>query len=170
MTDDPRGEEAKDSGCTEVNDALQKTTRKLQAIFDATVEGMLILDDNFRYSDANPAACRILEKKREEIIGKEVGIFSNGARETRELFEKVLNGNLGTGSTQIRSVDGTVRQLEYTAKKDVLPGMHLVVIRDVSERKRLERQFQQSQKMEAVGQLAGGVAHDFNNMLTVIRG
>ncbi len=170
MTDDPRGEEAKDSGCRQVNDALQKTTRRLQAIFDATVEGMLILDDNLRYSDANPAACRILEKTREEIIGKEVGIFSDGPRETRDLFEKVLNGNVSTGATQIRSADGTVRQLEYTAKKEIMPGMHLVVIRDVSERKRLEQQFQQSQKMEAVGQLAGGVAHDFNNMLTVIRG
>ena len=52
----------------------------------------------------------------------------------------------------------------------MLPGRHLSVLRDVTERRELERELWRAQRLESVGRLAGGVAHDFNNMLTAIRG
>jgi PAS domain S-box-containing protein len=168
MTDkDP---EQTKGGRNKIGDALEKTTRKLQAIFDATVDGVLILDDKLRYTDANPAACKILARTKEEIVGQEIGAFSGDPGGTKERIQRILKQEVATGAADIRLSNGSILQLEYSVKKGILPGIHLVMIRDVSERKRLEQQLQQSQKMEAIGQLAGGVAHDFNNMLTVIRG
>ena len=153
-----------------MEDALAQSARQVQAIFVSALEGLLILDENLVYVDANPAACELLGRRRDEVIGKRAGSFGLDHERTLAQFKAVLGSKLSLVDGEIRTPEGSLRSLEYSLKLNFLPGRHLLVTRNVTERKRLESQLLQAQKMEAVGQLAGGVAHDFNNMLTVIRG
>ena len=144
-------------------------TEELQAVIDSAMEGIVVLDDERTFVSANTPACRLLGGDRDDLVGLKVAdvIVSSSGDIT---LERVLAEGSAQGTVTVELVDGERRRLEVRGRAEFRPGRHLIVMRDLTERQRLEDQLRQAQKMEAVGQLAGGVAHDFNNLLTVISG
>jgi PAS domain S-box-containing protein len=151
--------------------ALRESEGRYRNLFESAPDGILVADAEGRYVDANPAVLGMLGYTREELIGMtsaEILAPKEAARVDGALAE-INRGADHRHEWQFRRKDGAKFEADVLATV-MADGRILALIRDTSERRRLEEQLRQSQKMEAVGRLAGGVAHDFNNSLGVILG
>ncbi|CAG0978870.1 two-component system, cell cycle sensor histidine kinase and response regulator CckA [Phycisphaerales bacterium] len=160
--------------------ALRDNQARLSGIIESAMDAIITVDERQRIVMFNHAAERIFGVKAEQAIGGPLERFIPErfrAPHTSHIqgFAKTgvtsrAMGRLGTLSG-LRA-DGVEFPIEASISQAVVAGTRFftVILRDVSERRRLEEQLLQSQKMEGIGRLAGGIAHDFNNLLTVIFG
>jgi two-component system, cell cycle sensor histidine kinase and response regulator CckA len=160
-------------------EAIRDSEVRYRCLFEAAQDGILILDaDTGFITDVSPFLMELLDYSREEFIGKtlwEIGPFKDVAASRtafRELqsqkYVRYENLPLATRAGRSINVEFVSNVYRVNNKKVIQCN-----IRDITRRKQdelTEQQLRQAQKMEAVGQLAGGVAHDFNNLLGVILG
>jgi PAS domain S-box-containing protein len=128
-----------------------------------------------RYVDVNDAFMRMVGLKREELVGRralELNIWAFPQDRETMILELEQSGRVSGLNTVFNSRSSGPRSVQLFAERVWLDGMPcvLALTHDVTDARVLEEQFRQAQKMEAVGRLAGGVAHDFNNMLSIILG
>jgi two-component system, cell cycle sensor histidine kinase and response regulator CckA len=150
------------------NDRLEESEARYRLLTETSFDGIAISEGGI-VTELNSGFAAIHGYAVEEMVGKSLFDFVSG-----ESFEEVRNRiteNIG-GRYELVGLhrDGRKLRLEAIASTHDFRGRvrRVTALRDVTERHTLERQFQQAQKMEAIGRLAGGVAHDFNNLLTVI--
>jgi len=154
--------------------ALRQSEAKFKALFEHASDSITLRDMQLRYVDVNPAACATAGLAREALLATPpLDLVPEAERAfTEAAFARACAGEHPVIDVSIRRADGTLVPVESSLQRIEVDGepMILAVARDVSERRRLEGQLLQAQKLEAIARLASGLAHDFNNLLTVIRG
>jgi PAS domain S-box-containing protein len=160
--------------------ALRETEARHSAILESSLDGLIVFDAGGTIVEFNAAAETMFGHPRADAIGRDVAdlIMPPALRDEyqRSLARYVDSRASGSGGPRIEMPALRSDGAEFRVELSVLPIggtgplLFAAVVRDITNRLMLEEQLRQSQKLQAIGQLAGGVAHDFNNLLTVIMG
>jgi len=163
----------------DMSSTLQESESMVVALLESASQAIISIDRTGRIVLANRRAEEMFNYTREELVGASielllpVGKRAVHGRQRDEYFSRPRVRPMGIGMDLAgRRRDGTEFPVEVSLSNiETGEGFFAIAfVSDISQRKQLEEQLVHAQKMEAVGRLAGGVAHDFNNMLTVISG
>jgi PAS domain S-box-containing protein len=158
---------------------LNKSERMVVALLESASQAIISIDKTGKIVLANPRTEEMFGYTREELLDHGIELLlpdakrGAHARQRTDYFARPHVRPMGIGMELAgRRKDGAEFPVEVSLSYvDIEEGTFAIAfVSDISQRKSLEEQLQHAQKMEAVGRLAGGVAHDFNNMLTVISG
>ena len=150
----------------------EERLREQAAVLDQANDGIIVRDLNHRVIYCNASAARILGLASEDIIGHTAAELGGFPQQYFEACEHVLQHGDWHGELNLKHRDGSSLVVEgrWTLLRDDAgrPKAVLAFYIDITEKKHLESQYLRAQRMESVGLLAGGIAHDLNNVLAPI--
>src|SRR4030042_1016625 len=166
---------------TQLEELVQERTKELsvseqrfRALFDNANDGVVVLDKDGVIINMNNKFCELHGFDKEALIGTHFKFLEveDHKEEKEERLKRILEGEPLVFETEHYKRDGSKILLEVSSKGINIGGDLYVQSfhRDITEKKAIQEQLMHSQKMESIGQLAGGIAHNFNNLLTAILG
>jgi PAS domain S-box-containing protein len=166
---------------TQLEDLVQERTKELsvsekwhRSLFDNATDAIIVLNSKGLIVNVNKRTCELHGFNKEALIGIHIGILEvNHDDETlSERIKKILRGEQLFYETEHFRKNGEKILLEVSCNRVDIDDQPYIesFYRDITEKKKIQEQLTHSQKMESIGALAGGIAHNFNNILTAILG
>ncbi|MDH5509843.1 MAG: PAS domain S-box protein [Nitrospinota bacterium] len=150
-------------------DLVRMGAARYRALIDAVMDGFMLLDDGGLILDVNETYLKMTGYERDDLVGRKISEVdaAQSPMEIGEYMKAVKRDGSARFETRHRKKDGKTIDMEVSASHEMIEGGFFIgLVRDITER----RMFQHTQKLEAVGHLAGGMAHEFNNVLQGILG
>ena len=157
--------------------ALRESEERFRSVVENSHTGIMVVNPQFKCIYANRELTQLLGYSEKEILDRDFRIFLSDY-EKNIFTEHKIQSEQGEKvpsryDFEILRKNGEKRQMQVVVSPVNMPGgepQTVIQLLDVTERNHLEQQLRHAQKMKAIGTLAGGVAHDFNNIMTAIRG
>jgi len=153
---------------------LRKSQVILQTLYDNANDGIFTMDVNGLIINVNEKAMEMYGFSKEQMLGLNISLLEMEKNKNlwEERMQRLIEGESLIFETEHYRKDGSTIVVEISAKAIRVGGDTFIqsILRDITEKKRLRSQLLHAQKMESIGTLAGGMAHDFNNILSAILG
>jgi len=157
-------------------DEIKASEEKYRTVVEGAIDGVLVVDEDYRFKYVNERLAEILGYSREELIGMDFRNCLN--EESKKVADRYIRRQRREDippryEFNVLRRDGEIRNVEIssTAMKDSKGNINTIAfIKDITEKKKMEDQLFQTEKLRALGEMTSGVAHDFNNALAAILG
>lgn len=153
---------------------MRASELKFRRVFECSMDGLILWDNQFRIVDINCAAEKILGLSEKKIKGcRFYDLFPHQRDKKKEIIhhiEKVIQDGEHNSSIEIDTMDGRKRYFDYSTKKEIVEGLNFTIIKDVSDKIVMQEQLQKSDRLNVIGELAAGIAHEIRNPMTALKG
>ncbi|ART75927.1 hypothetical protein B4U37_07740 [Sutcliffiella horikoshii] len=150
---------------------LRESEQKFRKIFNNAMDGILLWDNKCNIIDANPNASKILGLSKEELMNNSLHwyIQHDQLKVIQSQWKECPESEELSGEVCLEGERGA-QIIEYSAKKNVIEGLHMTIFRNITEKREMENQLRKSDTLTVVGELAAGIAHEIRNPMTALKG